>query len=99
MLLPQKEPRLSSVARLATERRSISALDWSTRMVLSEIFPRMNASPAAKTAAVEATNPGLAEITRKLATPNTMPVARAVRTDVRSMYHPASGAQTDWAMT
>ena len=72
MLFPRNEPRLSSVARFATERRRSSALEWSTRRVLSAIFPRTNARPAAKTAAAEGRKPGFVEMKRKLDSPNAM---------------------------
>src|SRR5205807_9508612 len=77
----------------------VSGLEWRTRMVFREIFPRTNARPAVNTAAVEMKKPGLIEISRKLPRPKAMLVARATRTEVRSVYHPAKGAQTDCART
>ena len=50
-----------------------------------------------KTTMAEIRYPGLVEMTRKLATPKTMLVVSANRADVRSMYQPTSGAQTDCA--
>jgi hypothetical protein len=99
MLLPTNDPRFSSVARLATDRRSRSALEWSTRRVLRAILPRTNARPARKTATAASPKPGPVATTRKLTRPTAMLVARATRTEVRSVYHPARGAHTDWART
>ena len=82
----------------ATERRKISGLECTTRIVLSAILPNTNASPATNTAIVETANPGLLETTTKLARPKTMLVPSAIRAEVRSVNQPASGAHTDCAM-
>src|SRR3954451_6107174 len=99
MLLPKNDPTFNSVARLATERRRISALECTTRIVFNAIFPVMNASPAKNTANIATVKPGLVETIRKLHKPTTMLVPSATRGDVRSVYQPAIGAQIDCAKT